>query len=64
MPPITSDDIQDNNDDTYALDQVDIGDEVEWDLLALNHSVSLPPRELLDLADQLDVDSIMHSMEA
>ncbi|KAB8250379.1 hypothetical protein BDV35DRAFT_377384 [Aspergillus flavus] len=38
MPPITSDDIQDNNDDTYALDQVDIGDEVEWDLLALNHS--------------------------
>lgn len=64
MPSITSDDIQDNNDDTYALDQVDIGDEVEWDLLALNHSVSLPPRELLDLADQLDVDSIMHSMEA
>ncbi|KAB8279511.1 hypothetical protein BDV30DRAFT_201731 [Aspergillus minisclerotigenes] len=64
IPPITSDEIQDNNDDTYALDQVDIGDEVEWDLLALNHSVSLPPRELLDLADQLDVDSIMHSMDA
>ncbi|KJK66218.1 fungal transcription factor regulatory middle homology region [Aspergillus parasiticus SU-1] len=34
MPPMTSDEIQDNN----ALDQVDIGDEVEWDLLALNHS--------------------------
>ncbi|OGM39385.1 hypothetical protein ABOM_011804 [Aspergillus bombycis] len=62
--PVTSDEIQDNNDDTYALDQVDIGDEVEWDLLALNHSVSLPPRELLDLADQLDVDSIMQSMDA
>ncbi|KAE8333574.1 hypothetical protein BDV39DRAFT_188543 [Aspergillus sergii] len=38
MPPMISDEIQDNNDDTYALDQVDIGDEVEWDLLALNHS--------------------------
>ncbi|KAB8256879.1 fungal-specific transcription factor domain-containing protein [Aspergillus pseudonomiae] len=64
MLPMTSDEIQDNNDDTYALDQVDIGDEVEWDLLALSHSVSLPPRELLDLADQLDVDSIIQSMDA
>jgi hypothetical protein len=30
-------------------------EEFEWDLLGLNSSVSLPPRELLDLADQLDV---------
>ncbi|KAF5863824.1 hypothetical protein ETB97_009287 [Aspergillus alliaceus] len=64
IPPITADVIQDNHDDTYALDQVDLGEEVEWDLLALNHSVSLPPRELLDLADQLDVDSIMNSIGA
>lgn len=64
IPPITADEIQDNHDDTYTLDQVDIGEEVEWDLLALNHSVSLPPRELLDLADQLDVDSIMNSIGA
>ncbi|KAE8143244.1 hypothetical protein BDV38DRAFT_267233 [Aspergillus pseudotamarii] len=32
MLPVTSDEIQDNNDDTYTLDQVDIGDEVAWDL--------------------------------
>ncbi|KAF7597621.1 hypothetical protein BBP40_000099 [Aspergillus hancockii] len=60
--PLTSDEIRDHGDDTYALNQVDMGDEVEWDLLALNHSVSLPPRELLDLADQLDVESIIHSI--
>ncbi|KAE8394927.1 hypothetical protein BDV23DRAFT_169294 [Aspergillus alliaceus] len=38
IPPITADVIQDSHDDTYALDQVDLGEEVEWDLLALNHS--------------------------
>lgn len=48
--------------DTYGLDAVDVGDGFEWDLLGLNSSVSLPPRELLDLADQLDVESIMHSV--
>jgi hypothetical protein len=50
------------SDDTYGLDSVDVGDGFEWDLLGLNSSVSLPPRELLDLADQLDVESIMHSV--
>lgn len=48
--------------DTYAWDQVDAADGFEWDLLGLNSSVSLPPRELLDLADQLDVESIMQSV--
>ncbi|KAE8339618.1 hypothetical protein BDV24DRAFT_152591 [Aspergillus arachidicola] len=47
MPPITSDEIQENNDDTYALDQVDIGDEVEWDLLAFNHSCGKKDQEHL-----------------
>lgn len=50
------------SEDTYGLDTVDVGDGFEWDLLGLNSSVSLPPRELLDLADQLDVESIMHSV--
>lgn len=50
------------SEDTYGLDPVDVGDGFEWDLLGLNSSVSLPPRELLDLADQLDVESIMHSV--
>jgi hypothetical protein len=62
--PMASDEIPGHNRDTYPLDQVDMEEEVEWDLLALNHSVSLPPRELLDLADQLDVDSIIPSMDA
>lgn len=51
-----------DSEDTYGLDAVDVGDGFEWDLLGLNSSVSLPPRELLDLADQLDVESIMHSV--
>ncbi|KAJ5568053.1 transcriptional regulator family: Fungal Specific TF [Penicillium hetheringtonii] len=44
------------------LEQVDVEEAFEWDLLGLNSSVSLPPRELLDLADQLDVESIMQSV--
>lgn len=36
-------------------------EEFEWDMLGLNSSVSLPPQELLDLADQLDVEGIMQS---
>lgn len=45
--------------DVYAFDEVNMGEEFGWDVLALNSSVSLPPRELLDLADQLDMDGIM-----
>lgn len=48
--------------EVYDLDHVGVGEEFEWDLLGLNSSVSLPPRELLDLADQLDVESIMQSV--
>lgn len=43
---------------SYMFDQ----DEFEWDMLGLNSSVSLPPRELLVLADQLDVEGIMQSV--
>lgn len=50
------------SEDINAFDQVDVGEEFEWDLLGLNPSVSLPPRELLDLADQLDIESIMQSV--
>ena len=52
----------DETEETYGMDQVDVNDQFEWDLLGLNSSVSLPPRELLDLADQLDVESIMQSV--
>ncbi|KAJ5811418.1 hypothetical protein N7474_007719 [Penicillium riverlandense] len=45
--------------DVYAFDEVNMGEEFGWDVLALNSSVSLPPQELLDLADQLDMDGIM-----
>jgi hypothetical protein len=62
LPPVNIQRETQESDDTYGLDSVDVGDGFEWDLLGLNSSVSLPPRELLDLADQLDVESIMHSV--
>lgn len=62
LPPVRFNPGTDEHEDVYAIDQVDVGDEFEWDLLGLNPSVSLPPRELLDLADQLDMESIMQSV--
>ena len=62
LPPVRFNTGSDENGDVYAIDQVDVGDGFEWDLLGLNPSVSLPPRELLDLADQLDMESIMQSV--
>lgn len=38
-------------------------EEFEWDMLGLNSSVSLPPQELLELADQLDVDGMIQSAD-
>lgn len=68
MAPIPTNDIRDHyendnvNHGAFGLDhQVSTGEEeIGWNMLALNHAVSLPPQELLDLADQLDVDSILH----
>ncbi|KAJ5674525.1 Transcription factor [Penicillium maclennaniae] len=62
LPPVNFDEAPDEGEEVYDLDHVGVGDEFEWDLLGLNSSVSLPPRELLDLADQLDVESIMQSV--
>ncbi|KAJ5638537.1 transcriptional regulator family: Fungal Specific TF [Penicillium herquei] len=62
LPPVRFNPGTDEHEDVYTIDQVDVGDEFEWDLLGLNPSVSLPPRELLDLADQLDMESIMQSV--
>lgn len=61
FPPVDFNAADDGN-EVYDLDHVGVGEEFEWDLLGLNSSVSLPPRELLDLADQLDVESIMQSV--
>jgi hypothetical protein len=58
LPVASLDEGSENNEESYTFDQ----DEFEWDMLALNSSVSLPPRELLDLADQLDVDNILQSV--
>lgn len=62
LPPVDLSEGAEELEETYDLDQVNVGEEFEWDLLGLNSSVSLPPRELLDLADQLDVESIMQSV--
>ncbi|KAJ5148094.1 transcriptional regulator family: Fungal Specific TF [Penicillium atrosanguineum] len=61
LPPVNFNGASDEGEGVYDLDHVGVGEEFEWDLLGLNSSVSLPPRELLDLADQLDVESIMQS---
>lgn len=68
MTPIPSNDIRghygndNSNHGAFGLDhQVSTREEeIGWNMLAVNHAVSLPPQELLDLADQLDVDSILH----
>lgn len=57
-PPVNVNEGNEINEESYMFDQ----EEFEWDMLGLNSSVSLPPRELLDLADQLDVEGIMQSV--
>ncbi|KAJ5083451.1 transcriptional regulator family: Fungal Specific TF, partial [Penicillium angulare] len=63
LPPVLINTEVDTHGESYATEQVDVGDEFEWDLLGLHQSVSLPPQELLDLADQLDMESIMQSVQ-
>ncbi|CDM31333.1 transcriptional regulator family: Fungal Specific TF [Penicillium roqueforti] len=58
LPQANLDEYNEINEEPYSFDH----EEFEWDLLGLNSSVSLPPRELLDLADQLDVEGIMQSV--
>lgn len=58
LPPVHMDGGSGISEEPYTFDQ----EEFEWDMLALNSSVTLPPRELLDLADQLDVEGIMQSV--
>lgn len=62
LPPVNYNEAPDEGQEVYDMDHVGVGEEFEWDLLGLNSSVSLPPRELLDLADQLDMESIMQSV--
>lgn len=62
LPPVNLHTQIDGSENAYGLENVDVGEEFEWDLLGLNPSVSLPPRELLDLADQLEVENIMQSV--
>ncbi|KAJ5256899.1 transcriptional regulator family: Fungal Specific TF [Penicillium angulare] len=62
LPPVLMNTEVDAHEESYAAEQVDVDDEFEWDLLGLHQSVSLPPQELLDLADQLDMESIMQSV--
>ncbi|KAJ5690727.1 Transcription factor [Penicillium macrosclerotiorum] len=63
IPTVMNQDSQ-VGEDSYSLEHVDVDDGFEWDLLGLNSSVSLPPQELLDLADQLDVETIMRSVNS
>ncbi|CAG7952694.1 unnamed protein product [Penicillium olsonii] len=60
LPPVSSQEVNEVHEESYLFDQ----EEFEWDMLGLNSSVSLPPRELLDLADQLDMEGIMQSVGA
>lgn len=40
-----------------------MGEELGWDVFDANMGIALSPRELLDLAEQLDVESLMHSVD-
>ena len=62
LPPVMINTEADGHDESYAIDHIDVDDGFEWDLLNLNPSVGLPPQELLDLADQLDMETIMQSV--
>ena len=62
LPPVSLDDNTEESEDAdYTFDQVGMGEDFEWDVLALNPSASLLPQELLDLADQLGAEGIMQS---
>lgn len=43
--------------------QEHVSDETGWDLFAANAMAGLTPGELLDLAEQLDVDSFLYQPE-
>ncbi|KAJ5497430.1 Transcription factor [Penicillium fimorum] len=58
LPQVNMNEGNEINEEPYAFDH----EEFEWDLLGLNSSVTIPPRELLDLADQLDMEGIMQSV--
>ncbi|KAJ5120736.1 transcriptional regulator family: Fungal Specific TF [Penicillium bovifimosum] len=58
LPPAPLQDENEIGEQSYSFDQ----EEFEWDMLALKSTVSLPPQELWDLADQLDVDGILQSV--
>ncbi|KAJ5097998.1 transcriptional regulator family: Fungal Specific TF [Penicillium argentinense] len=62
LPAIDMNGDTEGDENPYDLSHVDVEEAFEWDLLGLNSSVSLPPRELLDLADQLDVESMLQSV--
>ena len=64
LPPMDLNENEEPNEDAYGLNQVDINEGPEWDLLGLNSFVSLPPQDLFDLANQLDVESIIRSVGA
>ncbi|KAJ5488595.1 hypothetical protein N7539_003485 [Penicillium diatomitis] len=48
--------------DGFEFGSFDMDDAFEWELLGNNSSVSLPPQELSDLADQLAAEGIMYSV--
>ncbi|KAJ3521355.1 hypothetical protein NM208_g13329 [Fusarium decemcellulare] len=62
LPDEMNDDAQENGDDGQAL-QEHVPDETGWDLFAANAMAGLTPGELLDLAEQLDVDSFLYQPE-
>ncbi|KAI2789435.1 hypothetical protein POX_d04924 [Penicillium oxalicum] len=45
----------------FEFESFNMDDAFEWELLGFNSSVSLPPQELSDLADQLAAEGIVHS---
>ncbi|KAM0563031.1 hypothetical protein ACHAPJ_001875 [Fusarium lateritium] len=57
-------DIQEHENENGGQElQAHVPDETGWDLFAANAMAGLTPGELLDLAEQLDVDSFLYQPE-
>ena len=50
-----------NGDGAYMLDNSRLEEDLEWPDLTLHSCLTIPPNELLYLADQLDVDNLLHA---
>lgn len=64
MTPPPTNNGQENNATMITPSNESMGEELGWDVFDANMGTALSPRELLDLAEQLDVESLLHSVDS